>query len=115
MSKPTPGQTNIDIPWLSKSMTANERQQKRRDAIMKYEILTTKTNKSMTANERQQKTRDAIMKYEIWTTKTNKSMTANERQQKRRDAMRKKGLVKREVWIEEKYSEALAEVVKCLK
>lgn len=61
MSKPTPGQTNIDIPWLSKSMTANERQQKRRDA------------------------------------------------------MRKKGLVKREVWIEEKYSEALAEFVKCLK
>tara|TARA_R110000764_G_scaffold238605_1_gene336014 strand:+ start:1586 stop:1771 length:186 start_codon:yes stop_codon:yes gene_type:complete len=61
MSKPTPGQTNIDIPWLSKSMTANERQQKRRDA------------------------------------------------------MRKKGLVKREVWIDEKYSEALAEFVKCLK
>ena len=61
MSKPRPGQTNIDIPAPSESMTANERQQKRRDA------------------------------------------------------MRKKGLVKREVWIEEKYSEALAEFVKCLK
>jgi hypothetical protein len=44
-----------------------------------------------------------------------KAMTANERQQKRRDAMRKKGLVKREVWIEERHSEALAEFVKCLK
>ena len=44
-----------------------------------------------------------------------KSMTANERKQKQRDAMRKRGLVKREVWIEEKYSEALAEFVKRLK
>ena len=61
MSKPRPGQTNIDIPAPSKSMTANERKQKQRDA------------------------------------------------------MRKKGLVKREVWIDEKYSEALAEFVKCLK
>jgi len=48
------------------------------------------------------------------TKEPSKTMTANERKQKQRDAMREKGLVKKEVWIEEKYSEALTEFVKCL-